>query len=212
VANLVDAEVLLVLTDRDGLYRGNPDSDPDAVLVPSAEVDDARLDQMVSGGGRFGRGGMITKLSAARLAARSGALTVIANGRAPDVVRRVASGEEVGTLLSTQRRPQSARKQWLASLLHEHGSLVLDDGAAAMLATGGKSLLPIGVTSVTGDFVRGDLVACVDAGGRQVARGLVNYSAAEARKLVGLASHLIPEVLGYGGDAEIIHCDNMVSL
>ena len=212
VANLVDAEVLLVLTDRDGLYRGNPDSDPDAVLVPSAEVDDARLDQMVSGGGRFGRGGMITKLSAARLAARSGALTVIANGRTPDVVRKVAAGEEVGTLLSTQRRPQSARKQWLASLLHEHGSLVLDDGAAAMLATGGKSLLPIGVTSVTGDFVRGDLVACVDAGGRQVARGLVNYSASEARQLVGLASHLIPEVLGYGGDAEIIHCDNMVSL
>ncbi|MCH1491510.1 MAG: glutamate 5-kinase [Luminiphilus sp.] len=212
VANLVDADVLLVLTDQDGLFEGNPRTDPHATLVPSAEVDDPRLDTMVGEGGQFGRGGMITKLNAARLAARSGALTVIANGRTPEVVPRVVAGEALGTLLSTQRRPQSARKQWLASLMHEHGKLVLDEGAVAMVAEGGKSLLPIGVVAVEGEFVRGDLVTCVDGAGRQIARGLVNYSAGEARQLVGLSSRVIPEVLGYGGDAEMIHRDNMVSL
>ncbi len=212
VANLVDADVLLVLTDQDGLFEGDPNRDRDAAIVVSAEVDDPRLDNMVGEGGQLGRGGMITKLSAARLAARSGALTVIANGRTPDVVPRIAAGEHLGTLLSTQRRPQSARKQWLASLLHEHGELVLDEGAVTKVTKAGKSLLPIGVVAVHGEFVRGDLVACVDGSGRQIARGLVNYNASEARRLVGLASNLIPDVLGYGGDEEIIHRDNMVNL
>ena len=211
VANLIDADVLLVLTDQDGLCDANPRENPDAAVISAAEVDDPRLDTMVGEGGQFGRGGMVTKLNAARLAARSGAVTVIANGRVPEVIPKVAAGEQLGTLLSTRHRPQSARKQWLASLLHIQGRLVLDAGAAAVVAAGDKSLLPVGVISVEGDFVRGDLVACVDVDGRQIARGLVNYSAEEALQLQGKSSKEIPVILGYGGDAEIIHRDNMVS-
>ena len=212
VANLIDADVLLVLTDQDGLCDANPRENPDAAVISAAEVDDPRLDTMVGEGGQFGRGGMVTKLNAARLAARSGAVTVIANGRVPEVIPKVAAGEQLGTLLSTRHRPQSARKQWLASLLHIQGRLVLDAGAAAVVAAGDKSLLPVGVISVEGDFVRGDLVACVDVDGRQIARGLVNYSAEEALQLQGKPSKEIPVILGYGGDAEIIHRDNMVSV
>ena len=212
VANLIDADVLLVLTDQDGLCDANPRENPDAAVISAAEVDDPRLDTMVGEGGQFGRGGMVTKLNAARLAARSGAVTVIANGRVPEVIPKVAAGEQLGTLLSTRHRPQSARKQWLASLLHIQGRLVLDAGAAAVVAAGDKSLLPVGVISVEGDFVRGDLVACVDVDGRQIARGLVNYSAEEALQLQGKSSKEIPVILGYGGDAEIIHRDNMVSV
>ena len=212
VANLIDADVLLVITDQDGLCDANPRENPDAAVISAAEVDDPRLDTMVGEGGQFGRGGMVTKLNAARLAARSGAVTVIANGRVPEVIPKVAAGEQLGTLLSTRHRPQSARKQWLASLLHIQGRLVLDAGAAAVVAAGDKSLLPVGVISVEGDFVRGDLVACVDVDGRQIARGLVNYSAEEALQLQGKPSKDIPVILGYGGDAEIIHRDNMVSV
>ena len=212
VANLIDADVLLVLTDQDGLCDANPRENPDAAVISAAEVDDPRLDTMVGEGGQFGRGGMVTKLNAARLAARSGAVTVIANGRVPEVIPKVAAGEQLGTLLSTRHRPQSARKQWLASLLHIQGRLVLDACAAAVVAAGDKSLLPVGVISVEGDFVRGDLVACVDVDGRQIARGLVNYSAEEALQLQGKPSKDIPVILGYGGDAEIIHRDNMVSV
>lgn len=212
VANLIDADVLLVLTDQEGLCEANPRDNPDAAVISAAEVDDPRLDDMVGEGGQFGRGGMVTKLNAARLAARSGAVTVIANGRVPKIIPKVAAGEPLGTLLSTRRRPQSARKQWLASLLHTQGRLILDAGAAAVVAAGDKSLLPIGVVAVEGDFVRGDLVACVDSEGRQIARGLVNYNANEALKLQGKPSREIPIILGYGGDAEIIHRDNMVSL
>jgi len=212
VANLIDADVLLVLTDQDGLCDANPRENPDAAVISAAEVDDPRLDTMVGEGGQFGRGGMVTKLNAARLAARSGAVTVIANGRVPEVIPKVAAGEQLGTLLSTRHRPQSARKQWLASLLHIQGRLVLDAGAAAVVAAGDKSLLPVGVISVEGDFVRGDLVACVDVDGRQIARGLVNYSAEEALQLQGKPSKDIPVILGYGGDAEIIHRDNMVGV
>ncbi len=212
VANLIDADVLLVLTDQEGLCEANPRDNPDAAVISAAEVDDPRLDDMVGEGGQFGRGGMVTKLNAARLAARSGAVTVIANGRVPKIIPKVAAGEPLGTLLSTRRRPQSARKQWLASLLHTQGRLILDAGAAAVVAAGDKSLLPIGVVAVEGDFVRGDLVACVDSEGRQIARGLVNYNANEALKLQGKPSKEIPIILGYGGDAEIIHRDNMVSL
>ncbi len=212
VANLIDADVLLVLTDQDGLCDANPRENPDAAVIPAAEVDDPKLDNVVGEGGQFGRGGMVTKLNAARLAARSGAVTVIANGRMLEVIPKVAAGEQLGTLLSTRQRPQSARKQWLASPLHIQGRLVLDAGAAAVVAAGDKSLLPIGVTAVEGDFVRGDLVACVDSEGRQIARGLVNYSASEAHQLQGKPSKDIPVILGYGGDSEIIHRDNMVSL
>jgi len=210
VANLIDADALLVLTDQEGLFDSNPRLNANAAIVPHARVDDPALDGMVGEGGALGRGGMVTKLNAARLAARSGALTVIANGRTPDVVARVANGEALGTLLSTSRRPESARKQWLASLMHPRGTLILDAGAVAVVSAGVKSLLPIGVSGVGGDFARGDLVSCVDAAGREVARGLVNYSAAEASQLVGVPSGRIPEILGYGGDSEMIHRDNMV--
>lgn len=212
VANLIDADALLILTDQDGLYDSNPRENPAAQLIAQADVNDATLDGMVGEGGVFGRGGMITKLRAARLAARSGTMTVIAGGKLPDVIPRVAEGASVGTFLTTDRRPQSARKQWLASLMHAKGTLVLDTGAVENVVARGRSLLPIGVVAAEGDFVRGDLVRCVSPEGREIARGLVNYSAAEASRLIRTPSHRIEEILGYGGDSEMIHRDNLVQV
>ena len=211
VANLVDADVLLVLTDQDGLMDQDPRQVASAQIISSADVHDATLDAMAGPGGALGRGGMATKLSAARLAARSGTDTVIANGRVPDVISRVAAGESVGTFLQTQRRPQSARKQWLASLLHAQGQLFLDDGAVRGVVEQGRSLLPIGITAVSGEFERGDLVSCVDGQGRERARGLANYSSAEAQALMGKASAHIESILGYCGEEEMIHRDNLVA-
>jgi len=211
VANLVDADVLLVLTDQDGLMDQDPRQVASAQIISSADVHDATLDAMAGPGGALGRGGMATKLSAARLAARSGTDTVIANGRVLDVISRVAAGESVGTFLQTQRRPQSARKQWLASLLHAQGQLFLDDGAVRGVVEQGRSLLPIGITAVSGEFERGDLVSCVDGQGRERARGLANYSSAEAQALMGKASAHIESTLGYCGEEEMIHRDNLVA-
>ena len=210
VANLVDADALLILTDQDGLMDGDPRLVANAQLIQSADVHDPELDQIAGGGSALGRGGMATKLSAARLAARSGTGTVIANGRVPDVVASVAAGESVGTFLQTQRQPQSARKQWLASLLHAKGQLVLDDGAVRGVSEQGRSLLPIGITAVSGEFQRGDLVSCVDSTGRERARGLVNYTADEAAALIGKSSGQIEATLGYCGEEEMIHRDNLV--
>jgi len=210
VANLVDADALLILTDQDGLMDGDPRRAANAQLIQSADVHDPELDQIAGGGSALGRGGMATKLSAARLAARSGTGTVIANGRVPDVVASVAAGESVGTFLQTQRQPQSARKQWLASLLHAKGQLVLDDGAVRGVSEQGRSLLPIGITAVSGEFQRGDLVSCVDSTGRERARGLVNYTADEAAALIGKSSGQIEAILGYCGEEEMIHRDNLV--
>ena len=210
VANLVDADALLILTDQDGLMDGDPRRAANAQLIQSADVHDPELDQVAGGGSALGRGGMATKLSAARLAARSGTGTVIANGRVPDVVASVAAGESVGTFLQTQRQPQSARKQWLASLLHAKGQLVLDDGAVRGVSEQGRSLLPIGITAVSGEFQRGDLVSCVDSTGRERARGLVNYTADEAAALIGKSSGQIEAILGYCGEEEMIHRDNLV--
>jgi len=210
VANLVDADALLILTDQDGLMDGDPRRAANAQLIQSADVHDPELDQVAGGGSKLGRGGMATKLSAARLAARSGTGTVIANGRVPDVVAGVAAGESVGTFLQTQRQPQSARKQWLASLLHAKGQLVLDDGAVRGVSEQGRSLLPIGITAVSGEFQRGDLVSCVDSTGRERARGLVNYTADEAAALIGKSSGQIEATLGYCGEEEMIHRDNLV--
>jgi len=210
VANLVDADALLILTDQDGLMDGDPRRAANAQLIQSADVHDPELDQVAGGGSAVGRGGMATKLSAARLAARSGTGTVIANGRVPDVVASVAAGESVGTFLQTQRQPQSARKQWLASLLHAKGQLVLDDGAVRGVSEQGRSLLPIGITAVSGEFQRGDLVSCVDSTGRERARGLVNYTADEAAALIGKSSGQIEAILGYCGEEEMIHRDNLV--
>ena len=211
VANLIDAEALLILTDQDGLMDRDPRQSQDAAVIAAADVHDSALDAIAGGSGALGRGGMATKLSAARLAARSGTGTVIANGREDQAVLRVASGEVVGTFLQTQRRPQSARKQWLASLLHPQGQLRLDDGAVRVVIEQGRSLLPIGVTAVSGEFRRGDLVSCIDGSGIERARGLVNYSSAEANALIGKASSEIETVLGYRGEEELIHRDNLVA-
>ena len=210
VANLLDADALLILTDQDGLMDSDPRHAVDAQLIQTADVHDSALDAMAGEGSALGRGGMATKLSAARLAARSGTATIIANGRQPDVIAQIAGGVPLGTFLQTHRRPQSARKQWLASLLHAQGKLVLDDGAVRGVSDQGRSLLPIGVVSVSGDFQRGDLVSCVDSTGRERARGLVNYSSEEARALAGKGSVDIESVLGYRGEEELIHRDNLV--
>ena len=211
VANLVDADLLVILTDQQGLYDADPRSNPAAILLAEAAVDDGDLEKMAGGSaGALGRGGMITKVRAAKLAARSGASTVIVGGVMDDVLLRVMAGEVVGTLLVAGQQPLAARKQWLAGMSRIKGSLQLDDGAVNVLRESGKSLLPVGVSAVRGDFDRGDLVSCTDASGYEVARGLVNYSSAEAQKIMGKSSAQIGGQLGYQGDEELIHRDNLV--
>ena len=210
VANLIEADVLLLLTDQPGLFERDPRQDPLAPLVNEAEAHDEALDAMAGGGGLLGRGGMTTKVRAARLAARSGADTVIVGGRAEDVILRIAAGEELGTWLRAGQLPLAARKQWLAGHLQVRGQLVLDEGAVRVLRESGRSLLPVGVQEVRGEFTRGELVLCVGPDGREVAKGLVNYSSDEAQRIKGLPTARIPEVLGYRDDAELIHRDNLV--
>jgi glutamate 5-kinase len=211
VANLIDADLLVMLTDQAGLFNTDPRATPDAQLITEADAHDTTLDKMVSEGTALGRGGMISKLRAARLAARSGTLAIIADGREPETVGALKRGASVGTLLTTDKQPQPARKQWLASLLYPKGAVTLDDGAVRGICDLGRSLLPVGIVDVSGDFVRGDLVRCLDAGGQEIARGLCNYSAVEARKLRGRASTDIESILGFGGDEELIHRDNLIT-
>lgn len=212
VANLVDADVLVLLTDQDGLCEEDPRQDASAALVARARADDPRLDAMVGGGGDLGRGGMLTKLRASRLAARSGTETVIAHGKADSVLTRLKAGEELGTWLESGDSPENARRQWLASLVTYRGVVVIDDGAEKVLRTSGSSLLPVGVTHVEGEFERGDVLLCRSASGQEVARGLSNYNAREAGKIRGRRTAEIRNVLGYGGEPELIHRDNMVLL
>ncbi len=210
VANLLDADVLLILTDQDGMFDADPRHNADARLVECAAVDDPELDAMAGKGGELGRGGMLSKLRAARLAARSGTDTLIAQGRTPGVVASAAAGESVGSWLQVRQVPIRARKQWLAGLLCGSGRLVLDEGAVAVVTGAGKSLLPVGVREVLGDFQRGDMVVCLNPQGEEVARGLSNYSAADSRRIVGLGSDAIEAQLGYRSDAELIHRDNLL--
>jgi len=211
VANLIDADVLVILTDKDGLYDANPDDDPAAQLVTEAKATDSSLDSLVGeSSSQLGRGGMVTKLQAARLASSSGCSTIIAGGRNNDVLIDIASGKSIGTLLKAHQKPIAARKQWLAGQLQVKGKLLLDDGAIEVLVRHGRSLLPVGITSVDGTFGRGDLVSCVDLRGIEVARGLVNYSVEEARKLCGESTSSISKILGYKDDDEMIHRDNLV--
>lgn len=210
VANLIDADVLLILTDRDGLYTADPVKDPAATLLPEVSALDAGLEEIAGSGGKLGRGGMLTKVQAARRAARSGTQTLIAHGRVAGVMKRLAAGEALGTWLRAGKAPVAARKQWLAGLVRSTGTLVLDDGAVEVLSKSGRSLLPVGVSAARGDFVRGDMVICVDGGGREVARGLVNYNLDETRRILGQPSHRIEELLGYQGEPELIHRDNLV--
>lgn len=211
VTNLVEADALIILTDQAGLYDRDPRGDSGARLISETPAADPALDAMVGGAaGTLGRGGMLTKLRAARLAARSGAATVIANGREPSVLERIAGGEAVGSLLLPEQESLAARKQWLAGHLQLRGRLYLDAGAVRVLRGAGVSLLPVGVVKVEGDFARGEVVACVDGEGREIARGLVNYDAGEARRIKGHSSRELESILGYVGEAEMIHRDNLV--
>lgn len=211
VANLIDADTLVILTDQRGLFEEDPRSNPNAKLISEASVEDRTLDVMVGGAaGSLGRGGMLTKLRAARLASRSGANTVIVGGREDRVLDRVFGAEDLGTLLLSKEPPITARKKWLAGQLQLRGAVQIDDGAVRVLRQQGRSLLPVGVVAVTGQFSRGDLVRCVDAQGDEVARGLVNYCADDARRLQGASSAKIAELLGFVGEPELIHRDNLV--
>ncbi|GAA6150751.1 glutamate 5-kinase [Pseudoteredinibacter isoporae] len=210
VANLMDAEQLVILTDQEGMFDSDPRGNPDAKLISEASARDGSLEDKAGGGGKLGRGGMRTKVRAARVAARSGAHTVIAGGRIDDVLSRLRKGENLGTLLLADRQPEAARKQWLAGHLQAKGKLMLDAGASRVLRGEGKSLLPVGVTQVVGEFTRGELVLCCDERGTEIARGLVNYNSDEARRIIGLSSEKIASALGYGGDDELIHRDNLV--
>ncbi|WP_461482608.1 glutamate 5-kinase [Porticoccus sp.] len=210
VANLIDADLLVILTDQHGLFDSDPRKNPKAQLISQGRAGDPVLDTLAGDGGALGRGGMITKLRAARLAARSGANTLIVGGRADKVLTRLAAGENLGTLLVSEQEPIAARKQWLAGRLQVRGSVTLDAGASRVLQEQGKSLLPVGVKFVVGDFHRGDLVRCVDEAGNEIARGLANYSAAESRLIIGKNSELIAAILGYCDHEELIHRDNLV--
>jgi len=212
VANLLEADALLILTDQEGLFDADPRQHPAAKLIGEGEADDPALDAMAGGGGVLGRGGMATKLRAARLAARSGAVTAIASGRQPQVLTRLLEGESLGTLLRPDHAPLAARKRWLAGQLQVRGTLTLDPGAVRVLRSQGSSLLPVGVKQVQGAFKRGDMVVCVDEQGARVAKGLINYSSVDAARLVGQPSQRIAEILGYMEAPELIHRDNLVVL
>ena len=211
VANLVEADVLVILTDQKGLYTADPRKDPSAQFVHEARAGDPTLEAMAGGAGSsIGKGGMITKILAAKRAAGSGASTVIAWGREPDVLVRLAQGEAIGTLLVAQTAKTQARKQWMVDHLQLRGAVVVDAGAAAKLCGEGKSLLPIGMTQVEGEFSRGDVIAIRDTDGREIARGLANYASAEARLLCRKPSGAFEQLLGYAAEPEMVHRDNLV--
>jgi len=213
VTNLVEADALLILTDQPGLHSADPRKDPQATLIAEARADDPHLETIAGGAGSaIGLGGMLTKVLAARRAARSGAHTVIASGHEDQVLVRLAHGEAIGTLLVAPTPTLAARKQWLADHLQVRGRLTLDEGAIRALCTDGKSLLPIGVHAVSGEFERGEAVSCCDAAGREVARGLVNYGSTDARRLLRTACADIESKLGYVDEPELIHRDNLVLL
>jgi len=211
VANLIEADLLVILTDQAGLLDSDPGNNPDAKLISTANVNEPLLDE-VAGESRsgLGRGGMFTKIRAARLAARSGAPTVIVSGSQEDVITQVISGQETGTYLIPDIAPLAARKQWLAGQLQLKGSLTLDAGAVSILKNAGKSLLAVGVKSISGNFQRGDLVSCLTEDGTEVARGLINYGANDSQKILGKSSSDFLDILGYADDAELIHRDNLV--
>ncbi|WP_432785476.1 Glutamate 5-kinase [Oligella sp. MSHR50489EDL] len=211
VANLLEAEAYVILTDQEGLYDSDPRKNKNAQFIHRAEAGDPSLEKMAGGAGtHVGTGGMLTKVLAAKRAARSGAHTIIANGHVENLLPRLSDGESIGTELLAKIPILSARKQWLAAHLHVNGYLVLDAGAINALTHLGKSLLPIGITEVRGDFERGDLVACIDKEGNEYARGLVSYSAEDARKIIGKSSSQIENILGAVTAIDMIHRDNMI--
>ena len=211
VANLVEADALVILTDQKGLYSADPRRDPNATFIHEARAGDPAREAMAGGAGSsLGKGGMITKILAAKRAAGSGASTVIAWGREPDALLRLAQGEAIGTLLVAQTQKQQARKQWMADHLQLRGSITLDEGAVAKVRDEGKSLLPIGMVGVEGEFSRGEVIAIRDASGQEIARGLANYASAEARLLCRKPSTEFEALLGYAAEPEMVHRDNLV--
>ncbi|MDD0839235.1 glutamate 5-kinase [Curvibacter sp. HBC61] len=211
VANLVEADALVILTDQKGLYTADPRRDPAAQFVHEAKAGDPALEAMAGGAGSsIGKGGMITKILAAKRAAGSGASTVIAWGREPDALVRLTQGEPIGTLLVAQTAKNQARKQWMADHLQMRGAVCVDAGAAAKLRDEGKSLLPIGMVAVEGEFSRGDVIAIKDPAGQEIARGLANYASAEARLMCRKASSEFEKLLGYAAEPEMVHRDNLV--
>jgi glutamate 5-kinase len=211
VSNLVEADLLVILTDQRGLYSADPRKNPHAQFIHSAVAGDPALEGMAGGAGSaLGRGGMITKILAAKRAARSGASTVIAWGREDSVLIRLCEGEEIGTLLQSTMPKIAARKQWMINQLQFRGTICVDEGAALKVALENKSLLPVGILEIRGDFHRGDVVSVIDFQGKEIARGLSNYASAEARIIRGHASSMFESLLGFSGESEMIHRDNMI--
>ncbi len=210
-ANLIEADLLVILTDQDGLFDADPRSNPDAKLVSEASLAEPQLVAMAGDSkGVLGRGGMRTKLSAAHIAARSGAATVIAHGRAPDALLQIGRGQSIGSLLKPAQGVMAARKRWIAGQLQVRGQFHLDEGAAQVLKAQGKSLLPVGVRQASGNFERGDLVACIAPDGREIARGLSNYGSGDAQRILGARGDELAQRLGHPAEPELIHRDNLV--
>ncbi|MDX1810682.1 MAG: glutamate 5-kinase [Gammaproteobacteria bacterium] len=214
VANLMDADRLVLLTDQNGMYDSDPNTNPDARLISSAHAGDPQLLAMAGNGsaGKFGRGGMFTKVRAAEKAALSGTETIIAGGHESEILLRLAQNEQVGTWIHAKQSPVAAKKQWLAGHLQTKGKLTLDSGAHKVISGQGKSLLPVGVKECSGHFKRGEAVACIDETGQQIAVGLINYSSEETRRIIGKPSSQISGILGYVDEPELIHRDNLVIL
>ena len=213
VANLIEADLLVILTDQKGLFDADPRKNPQAQLVQVARAGDPALEAMAGGAGStIGTGGMLTKVLAARRAAGSGASTVIACGREPDALLRLMRGEVIGTALIATTPKMQARKQWMKDHLKLHGSVLVDAGAVAKLKNEGKSLLPIGMTEVRGEFRRGEVIAICSPEGQEIARGLANYASHEARQLCRHPSSEITAILGYAAEPEFVHRDNLVML
>ncbi|MCP5266328.1 MAG: glutamate 5-kinase [Burkholderiaceae bacterium] len=211
VTNLIEADALVILTDQAGLFTADPRRDPTATLLPAVRADDLALEQIAGGAGSaIGKGGMLTKVLAARRAAQSGAHTIVASGLEPDLLLRLARGETIGTQFLAPTQRLAARKQWMADHLQLRGTLWLDAGATTALRQNGRSLLSIGVTRVSGEFERGEVVACHDPDGREIARGLCNYSSADTRRIMGKPSTQIAAILGFIEEPELIHRDNLV--
>ncbi|MCW8852980.1 MAG: glutamate 5-kinase [Gammaproteobacteria bacterium] len=212
VSNLVEADTLILLTDQQGLYDEDPRFNKDAELISQSSAGNSELLGMAGDGGALGQGGMRTKVTAAQRAARSGANTIIASGSEPDILHKIARGETVGTLLTADKEPMSARKQWMANQLKISGRLHLDAGASQAVQKSGVSLLAVGVSKVEGNFQRGEVVSCISSEGNEIARGLVNYDSKESRQLQGMTSEKFESILGYVDEAELIHRDNLVLL
>ncbi len=210
VANLIDADTLVILTDQAGLFNSDPRKNSDARIIPYADVNDPALKEYAGEGGSLGRGGMRTKVKAAAIAARSGTQTIIASGMESDVLVRLSKGEELGTLLCGKDESLNSRKQWLASHGYVKGEVIIDEGAVKALLNNGKSLLPVGIKEVKGSFGRGEVVSCMNQSDKEIARGLANYSAEQLRQVIGKSTQEISEILGEVVDDEFIHRDNLV--